>query len=322
MSNVIEESLASKSLLIMDGGFGTELPKRGIETSLPSWSGAAARSREGRIASRLIHEASLEIGGVDMLIAGSFRTQPYVYRKEGLPDITARLATLAACRTAREARATSGRHDVLIAGSNGPLEDCYSPEDTPSKRELDRGHRAHAENLAIAQDRGDIDFYLPETIITLRETEAVLRAGQLAGLSTMGVSFCCSEDGRSLLSGESLSQAVKLADQYNVAFTGINCVKASVATRGLGYLAEMKTDIPLAVYAQGGEDTSHDHRDSVDGPYDEYLAEQAERWYDLGARIIGGCCGVSPQNIQKIAHRLSGFRTQNDNDLVSRQLLS
>ena len=66
-----------------------------------------------------------------------------------------------------------------------PLEDCYSPELTPSNKELIEEHAMYAQDLKS----GGVDFILLETMITLRETLAAIQAARQLAMP-FAVSFC------------------------------------------------------------------------------------------------------------------------------------
>lgn len=293
--NQLIEKLEQDNCVVMDGGLGSEIERRGMVLAAPLWSASVLLDEAGQGRVRDIHRENLE-SGAEIIIAGTFRSLPYIFAKDGRPREEAALATWIACRLAREAKAVAGTPETVIAASSGPLEDCYRPQDTPPDRVLAVEHAAHADNLV--QNGTDL-LYLPETMITLRETRAALKAGYDAGFGRLAVSFCGAEDGRGLLSGEPLEEAVALAERFEPVFIGVNCVDPYVATRAVERLTAI-TERPVAVYAQGGEDLTCPNRDETIEDHQAYYVEQAKRWRGLGAKVIGGCCGVSPAYIEAI----------------------
>jgi S-methylmethionine-dependent homocysteine/selenocysteine methylase len=287
----LRDSLDRGELIVMDGGTGTEVRDRGIDLTVPLWSATALLSHEGREALADVHEDFIR-AGAGIIITNTFRTHRNTFEEAGRTDSAE--ATQDACDIALDARIEAGFSDTVVAGSTGPLKDCYRPQDTPPNDVLRREHEIHARNL----EAGGVDLILAETMITLRETEAALSAGQATGIP-LAVCFCTEENGTSLLSGESMDEAVRLVDEFDPVFVGVNCVDIHTATRAVRHLAALGIDRPIAVYAQG-EDRAVPHKlQNVKDLKSAYL-EEAKRWIDLGAQIVGGCCGVNPSYIRGI----------------------
>ena len=99
-------------------------------------------------------------------------------------------------RIAVELARQAAGNGALVAGSQSPLEDCYSPELGPGDVELNREHQAMSRHLADA----GVDLILVETQNTIREAAVATRAAASTGLPVF-VSFVCNRQGR-LLSGE------------------------------------------------------------------------------------------------------------------------
>jgi len=279
------ERLAQKSPLLLDGATGTELENRGVETSSPIWSAMALKD-----APQLIEQIHFEYvnSGAEIITANTFRTHQRSLDKVGLGHQALSL-TRKAIELARSAIERSGKH-AYVAGSVAPLEDCYVPELVPSDEDLFLEHSLMAENLAAAK----VDLLLIETMNTIREAVAAARAARHSGLP-FGVSFVCGDDGR-LLSGESVGKASLALEALGPAFLGINCIPASTLEHPLSSLAQA-TDLPLAAYGNIGQ--SHHFkawRHSDDFSPVEF-AQICELWLGHKVKIIGGCCGTSPDHI-------------------------
>ena len=291
----LQNRLEQRELLIMDGGMGTEILHRGVPTTLPLWS-AEALLIHPEIVQR-IHEDYIE-AGAQIIITDTFCTTPRAFAKQGIAD-KAREATMLACQLARQAIAhIKPEHDVYIAGSMAPLEDCYSPELTPSNQELLEEHVTYAQDLKA----GGIDFILIETMITLQETLAAIQAARQVGMP-FAASFCTDKQGV-LLGGETLPDVVKEVEKYDPLFLGINCVAPSTATKALRILKSV-THKPLSVYAQGAgaPDDAQGWQFTEENMLDNYVLF-AKLWRDEGVQIIGGCCGTSPEYIERLYRHL------------------
>jgi homocysteine S-methyltransferase len=292
----LQQRLAHKEIIIMDGAMGTEITQAGIATTLPLWS-AEALSTHPEVVQK-IHENYLR-AGAEIIITNTFRTTRHTFAK--LERATqAQVATLWACQLARQAvEQVKPAYQVYIAGSMAPLEDCYSPELTPDEVVLQREH------LALAQDlkAGGVDFLLLETMITLRETLAAMQAAHAVGLP-FAVSFCTNEQGQ-LLGGDSLSEVIPVVEQHEPLFVGVNCVAPTLATRTFRLLRDL-TSLPLSAYAQGdgGPDPKEGWQFGTEHILEHYL-QHAYEWLQAGAQVIGGCCGTGPQYVEGLKRLVS-----------------
>jgi homocysteine S-methyltransferase len=86
---------------------------------------------------------------------------------------------------------------------------------------------------------------------------------------------------------------------------GINCVAPALATDALRHLGAL-TELPLVVYPNAGERYDADRKCwQADGADAGTLADQLDAWRAAGARLIGGCCRITPQDIARLAQRLA-----------------
>lgn len=271
--------------ILIDGATGTELQRRGLDTSTPLWS-ALALMEVPRIVEQV--HAEYLAAGAEVLITNTFRTHRRNLAKVGLGDEAARLTALASA-IAQESVRKSGK-SAFVAGSIAPLEDSYSPALTHSQEIYLAEHGEMAANLAAA----GVDFLLAETMNTVAESTAAAQAAAATGLP-FGVSWVCGDDGR-LLSGESLADAVAAVQPFGPAFLGINCTPAPVLGRALKALRRA-TDLPLSAYANiGHTDTVAGWRHTQDFTPEEYAACAAD-WLGRGVKLVGGCCNTGPEHI-------------------------
>lgn len=287
--------LKTKEKILMDGAMGTEILNRGVPTTLPLWSAEANLSHPQVV--QQIYEDYIK-AGAEIIITNTFNTTRRMFDKKNMGD-KAREATIAACRLAQKARTSvKSEQEVFIAGSVSPLEDCYSPELTPSQSELDA---EHMELITDLKD-GGVDFILIETMITLRETLAALRAAKDLDLP-VAVSFCCN-DQLQLLGGESLKEVVKKVEKYNPLFIGVNCVSPQTALQTVTFLHTI-TSFPISAYAQGDGMPDDDQGWKFE-KHDQksYYVQMTDKWIAAGATVIGGCCGTTPAYIESIAEEI------------------
>lgn len=287
----LRKRLANNETILMDGAMGTEILNRGVATTLPLWSAEALLTDPTVV--RKIYEDYIK-AGAEIIITNTFSTTRRVFSKKNISE-KAREATLLACHLAKEARKrVKASHIVYIAGSVAPLEDCYSPQLTPSQKDLTREH------LELARDLkdGGVDFILIETMITLQETLSALKAARKVGLP-VAVSFCCNNK-LQLLGGEDLKDVVSAVENFEPLFIGVNCVSQEIATKTVSYLKKI-TQFPVGVYAQGdgGPDDDQGWKFQKKDKEKTYLVS-VRQWLFDGAQIIGGCCGTTPGYIKSI----------------------
>lgn len=293
----LQKKLQKGQLILMDGAMGTEILNRGVPTTLPLWSADALLTNPDVV--REIYEDYIT-AGAEIIITNTFSTTKRMFAKKGIGR-KAKAATILACKLAQEARKNvKAKHDVYIAGSASPLEDCYSPELTPSEKELEKEHDENVKHLK----EGGVDFILIETMITLRETLAVLKAAKKYGLPA-AVSFCVN-DKQQLLGGEYLIEVIPVIEKYQPLFIGVNCVSIAIATQTVQYLDNVTT-FPVSVYAQGDGEPEDDQGWKFNHKAIEkrYL-KAARQWLKDGAQIVGGCCGTTPayiSSLQKIVKK-------------------
>jgi homocysteine S-methyltransferase len=287
----LQKRLRHGERILMDGGMGTEILRRGLPTTLPLWSAEVLLTHPEVV--QQIHEDYID-AGAEIIITNTFRTTRRAFAKGNIAD-QAHDTTILACQLVHQAaRQAKADHPVYVAGSMAPLEDCYTPELTPSLKELQKEHYAYAQDLI----EGGVDFLLLETMITLQETMAAMLAAYELDFP-FAVSFCVNQQGE-LLGGESLKRAMQEVEVYEPLFIGVNCVSPEVATRTLPELRKM-TNIPLSVYAQGdgGPSDKQGWEFTEEENREDYVAH-AKQWIEAGAQIIGGCCGTNPSYIERL----------------------
>jgi S-methylmethionine-dependent homocysteine/selenocysteine methylase len=242
--------------------------------------------------------ADYAAAGAEILTANTFRTQRRVLARAGIGERAGELTALAV-DLARRAAASAGEgsHPVLVAGSAPTLEDCYRPDLVPDADALAREHAEHASHLAAA----GVDAILIETMNTIREAVAAARAARDRRLPCL-VSFVCWE-GATLLGGEPLAEALAAARAEGADAVLVNCLPVSNVAACLPALRA--AGLPFGVYANLGAPgvTSGPGRSEPWAP--DAFAAHAARWLDAGARIVGGCCGTTPEHVRAIAERLA-----------------
>jgi methionine synthase / methylenetetrahydrofolate reductase(NADPH) len=193
----------------------------------------------------------------------------------------------AGVKLAREAREVTGR-EVFIAGSIGPLGE---PTASRVRREL------FAEQAAVLDGRG-ADLFMIETFYDLDEVVDAIEAAR--GVSSLPiVALLTFDESAETLAGVTAAEAADRLAQLDVAAVGAN--------HGAGLLAALtalermgKDGKPLAALPNVGLASLAGGRVIYPHATPEYFAEFAAHARDLGAKVIGGCCGTTPAEISAI----------------------
>jgi len=306
IGNPLEKAAASGRPLLLDAAMGTELARRGADTSPPLWSARALLRAPEIVAA--IHAGNVA-AGADVLTANSFRLharnlerEPAGFLFDGGTERSVRELVRRAVSLAREAARTAGA-SVRVAGSLAPLEDCYRPDLVPDEDALAREHREMAGALAGA----GCDLILVETMNAVRELLAATKAALATGLPVVA-SMVTDGEGR-LLSGESLGEAARalLSLSPAPAAIGVNCVPARAIGGDLARLRAMAPAFPLCVYANTGRALDEAAGLFTDPVTPEEYARLAGGWL-AGGRIalLGSCCGTTAAHTAALRVLLDG----------------
>lgn len=285
---------------LLDGGLGQELIRRSGDRPTPLWSTQVMLDHPGLVAE--VHRAYFE-AGAEIATTNTYAIHRDRLAPAGLEDRFEELLDLA-LEEAEAARAAHG--SGLIAGSLGPLRASYRPDLFPS---LDVAEREYAEIAARLGPR--CDLLIAETVASVDHAEGVLR-GAAAGGKPVWLSVSVDdEDGSRLRSGEPVSALAPVIERHAPAAVLANCSAPEAMEAALAELARF--DLPFGAYANGFTEITKaflGHRPTVDAlkarrdVTPEAYARFAERWVEMGASIIGGCCEIGPAHIAELARRL------------------
>ncbi len=282
------QRIAGDAPLVLDGATGTELERRGVPSALPLWSTLALIEAPEVLTS--VHETYAR-AGAEVITANTFRTQARVLARDPRTEGRSGELTGLAVECARRGIDAADRR-CWIAGSAPPLEDCYLPERVPEAPALEVEHREHAEHLAEA----GVDLILIETMNSIAEACAACEAAKRTRLP-FWVSFICDAQAR-LLSGEDLSAALDRVARFEPELVSINCLPPSAVPKALEVFA--RSAIPFGVYANLGAPYENSPDQRVEDHDPASFVSVAEQWVEAGARMIGGCCGTTPEHIRAL----------------------
>jgi S-methylmethionine-dependent homocysteine/selenocysteine methylase len=301
LSTSLEALLARPGPVLLDGAVGTELSRRGIDTTLPLWSARALLSDSGLETLARIHDEYAR-AGAEVLVTNTFRTTLRALDRAGAAGEW-QAANRRAVECARAGAVAGKGRACLVAGGLAPLEDCYRPDLVPPQGECLAEHRRQAECLAGL----GVDLLFIETMNCGREAEAALQAARGTGLDVL-LSLCPRAPGH-LLSGEPLANVVpRLVDLGGAQLRGIliNCATPEAMDAIYPAFARMAPALPHGLYAHLGEpDDVTGWRLPEHHEPEAYAAWMAGRLAE-GARLVGGCCGTGPGHIEALAGLIAG----------------
>ena len=278
---------------VLDGATGSELLRRGVASAGTLWGVGALLDDPGAV--RDLHR-DYAAAGAEALTAATFRVARYSLRRAGLEARAGELAGLAV-RLARAGAAAAGRPALVLAAWTS-LEDCYRPDLVPDEATLGREHAATAAVLAAS----GADALLLETFNTVGEARAAARAAAATGLAAI-VSFACREGGR-LLSGEDARDAAAAVSVPGVVAVGVNCTRRVDTMPALVRVA-VGTDRPLVAYANDAWFADDAQWLAAAPAAPAGYGRCALAWTAAGARLVGGCCGTTPEHIAAVARALA-----------------
>jgi methionine synthase / methylenetetrahydrofolate reductase(NADPH) len=233
---------------------------------------------------------SLHVGfinaGAELIETNSFGANRRKLAQQFLEDDFEKINS-AAVKLARQAREIAGR-DVFIAGSIGPLGESVTSR---LRRDL------FAEQASVLEGRG-ADLFMVETFYDLEELVDAIEA--VRGISALPiVALMTFDDGAETLAGVRAREAAERLRGLDVAAIGAN--HGSGLLVALEALEQMQGDgVPLAALPNIGLASLSGGRVIYPHAAPEYFAEFAAHARQLGARLIGGCCGTTPTEIAAI----------------------
>ena len=285
-------------MIILDGSMGNELLKRTNKPSSGLWSAQFLIDSPNLV--KEVHQAYVDVGA-QVITTNTYSTIPSYLQKENKTHLMHDLIVKAG-EIAREV-ADENAQEIIVAGSLPPLDESYRPDLVPDE----------ADSIPIYEELIDglnpfVDIFLCETVSSIPETSNILKAVSNAAEKDKKIwlSWTLLEDKSTRLrSKETIEEAFVLAESFNVDAYLFNCTDPIAITEGIKKLSDL-TDKPIGCYPNifgVPFDWTLDNSIQLE-PRNlsiEQFVEYKNLWKDLGASIIGGCCGLGPDYIKAIA---------------------
>ena len=290
-----QQKLENNRIVVIDGGTGSELQRRGVPMSEAAWSGLAVHSHPEVV--RSVHEAYIA-AGAEEIITNTFGTARFLLEPAGLGGEFERI-NRNAVRLAAEARDASGR-EVAIAGSISNLPPGMDAANYPDPEEELAGLGELAKILA---DSG-VDLIALEMMQDTRHAARAMEAALETGLPVwLGVSCRQRAGGTGLVSFDlpGVDFARPLDTLIPMGPSVVNIMHSDIgATREAIAMVRERWSGPIGVYPEVGEFVAPNWTFDSDAT-PERLVEHARSWVDRGALLVGGCCGTTPAHIAALA---------------------
>jgi methionine synthase I (cobalamin-dependent) len=305
MSDRLTFLLSERPWLLADGAIGSNLFERGLQ------SGDAPELWNSEHPERVahLHRAFVE-AGADILLTNSFggtRQRLKLHKAElrvvELNEMAAQLARVEADRAGRV---------VLVGGSMGPTGEILEPLGPLS---FEAARESFAEQ-AVALARGGADLLWIETMSSIEETEAAIAGARRTELPVVAtLSF--DTNGRTMM-GVTPSELAALHSKHHLAACGSNCGTgpAELVACIVNLATASDPAAVLVAKANCGIPQFVNGAIQFDGT-PELMARYACLALDSGARIIGGCCGTTPQTLHTMRVALESHARQSKPDLAA-----
>ncbi len=302
MYDHIRKKLAAGDLVILDGGTGTDIQRRGVKMDSDVWCAEANLTHPDVV--REVHEDYIR-SGADVITANTYASSPLMFHARGRKDLIE--VDTAAMREARAAADAAAR-PIAVAGSISVMRphtagtDRFDGGIEYDEAEMRALYRAKAENLKAC----GADLIVLEMMRDSRFSAWAVDAAMDTGLPVW-VGIAVERNARGSLSGvnhpdEELGALVRTLTARKPDVCLVMHSPMDVIHEALDVIKANWPGIAGA-YPEAGEFRMPDW-EFVDVNPAEF-AEAARGWRTAGARIIGGCCGINPEHIAALSKDLA-----------------
>jgi S-methylmethionine-dependent homocysteine/selenocysteine methylase len=299
----IDQRLSDGSIVLLDGGTGTELEKRGAKMHPRAWCGPATLDNVEILEG--VHRDYIA-AGADVITANTYASSRLMLAPAGFGDRFEQINRTAVA-AAQRAVAASGRQDVLVAGSLSPMCPITPDSDRPDLDQeppVEVMRDAFHELAHLLRDAG-CDLLLLEMMYYPHRLALLLEAAQASGLPVWA-GFAVRRVGQGEIVGFAPEQSIPFSDILAaVDWTGVQAAgimhsPADLTGDAIALLRQRYGGALLAYPDSGYFRMPHWQFEDIIAP--EALVEFAHGWVADEVQILGGCCGLSPAHIAAL-HR-------------------
>lgn len=288
--NKFLERLNSDEILVADGATGSNLQKMGLRPGRPPEDLIIDNPDIILNLARSFVEA-----GSDILLTCTFggtrmRMKDSKYQ-DRTPEVNIRAAELAR-------KAASARSGVMVAGSMGPVGALIKPYGPLEAEDVKATFAEQAKALAD----GGVDLLLIETMFAFEETTAAFEGARSVTDLPIVVSFSYDRGTRSMM-GVKPKDVIKKYAEMGAVLVGANC--GTTLENMEAVIREYAATVPNSpLWVKPNAGVPRMDIETEQGVYDmspEDMAAYSLKYVELGARVVGGCCGNTPEHVAAIA---------------------
>ena len=281
-------AILAQGPLILDGATGSNLQKAGMPRGCCTEEWILANPE-----AFINLQRRYALAGSNILYAPTFQAQPIALERVNLHKQT---ETINAHLVALTKSATDS---ALVAGNLTTLA-AYCDSFDPSKFDLlVENYRVQIGGLL----EGGADLLAAETLMYPQEAEAIFTAAQLEGAEAMLFTFTMQSDG-SLFSGMDAAPVLQELEEAGACAVGFNCVAADNMTPGLVSRLRRYVKGPLVCKPNAGNPVIGENNLPIYPMGPEEFSEIVADCRQMGARVLGGCCGTTPEHIAAVKAKL------------------
>jgi 5-methyltetrahydrofolate--homocysteine methyltransferase len=279
------ERLKRDEILVGDGAMGTMLFERGLKTGDCPEKWNADRPEVLEEIARLYFEA-----GADLIETNTFGGSPLKLAQYDLDRQTEELNV----RAVRAVRAAVGDR-AYISGSCGPTGCILQPFGDTDPEDISAAFERQLKALAAE----GVDLFCIETMTDLNEAILAIKAARSVAPSmpiAATMTFDATPRGFFTVMGVTIEQAARGLAEAGADIIGSNCGNGIENMVGIAREFRQQTDRPLIIQSNAGLPEMRDGM-VVYTESPEFMADKARMLLDAGVRIVGGCCGTTPEHI-------------------------
>jgi len=283
--------LDQKQTLVLDGATGTNLQKRG----LPVGTAPETWLFENPQGIKQLYSDFVKAGS-DIILTCTFGGNRI---RLGHANLTDRMQEVNQVAVQLAKEVTAGK-DVLVAGSLGPMGEMMQPFGSLSEEHVFEFYQEQAQILIPA----GVDLLVIETQYDLNEAQAAVRAVRSVDPDIALVCSFSYDRGVRTMMGVKPFQMAEVFNELPVDAVGINCGKSLEDNLSVLKTLKENTSKPIWFKPNAGMPTSNPDGSTSYDVTPQMMGAQVPVWLAAGARLVGGCCGTSPEHLASIAQEV------------------
>ena len=288
------EEYLKENLVLLDGAMGSLIYEKGV--FIDKCYDELNLSQPELI--RSIHEEYIR-AGARVIETNTYGANRFKLKSHNLMEQIEEI-NLTGVSLARDA----AEENAYVAGSMGPSGVELEPWGETTLEEV---FEAYAQQAGI-MERGGVDLYILETFQDIREMEQAIKAIRSVSELPVVAMMTVGEDGKTRY-GVDLEDITCRLINSEATVIGLNC---TVGPKPMLDFVEQMTrlsDKPISIMPNAGRPQFTDGR-MIYMSTPEYFSVYTKRFIDKGVRVLGGCCGTTPEHISKMANALAMKQTR------------